>query len=96
MPAQALPLADGGMLIGLAGPGEVRKVGADGKTLVVFGGANDAARTAWTSGFAPLADGGLMVVDYQAGRILEFDAAGKIVHQMKNLSWAMTSVGVMP
>jgi acetyl esterase/lipase len=96
MPAQALPLADGGMLIGLAGPGEVRKLGADGKTLVVFGGANDAARTAWTSGFAPLAGGGLMVVDYQAGRILEFDAAGKIVHQMKNLSWAMTSVGVMP
>ncbi len=96
MPAQALPLADGGMLIGLAGPGEVRKVSADGKTLVVFGGANDAARTSWTSGFAPLADGGLMVVDYQAGRILEFDAAGKIVHQMKNLSWAMTSVGVMP
>jgi hypothetical protein len=84
------------MLIGLAGPGEVRKLGADGKTLVVFGGANDAARTAWTSGFAPLAGGGLMVVDYQAGRILEFDAAGKIVHQMKNLSWAMTSVGVMP
>ena len=37
-----------------------------------------------------------MVVDYQAGRILEFDAAGRIVHQMKNLSWAMTSVGVMP
>ena len=96
MPAQALPLADGGMLMGLAGPGEVRKVSADGKTLVVFGGANDAARTSWTSGFAPLADGGLMVVDYQAGRILEFDAAGKIVHQMKNLSWAMTSVGVMP
>lgn len=96
MPAQALPMEDGSMLIGLAGPGEVRKVGADGKTLVVFGGANDAARTAWTSGFAPLSDGGLMVVDYQAGRILEFDAAGRIVHQMKNLSWAMTSVGVAP
>lgn len=95
MPAQALPLADGSLLIGLAGPGEVRKVGPDGTTLVVFGGMNDAARTAWTSGFAPLPDGGLIVTDYMAGRIIEFDGAGKIVHQIKNLPWAMTSVGVL-
>ena len=45
---------------------------------------------------SPLPGGGLMVTDYMAGRILEFDAAGKIVHQMKNLPWAMTSVGVLP
>jgi hypothetical protein len=50
MPAQALPLADGGMLIGLAGPGEVRRVDATGKTLATYAGANDAARMAWTSG----------------------------------------------
>ncbi len=96
MPAHALPVADGGMWIGLAGPGEVRKVGPDGKTQVVMGGLNDAARMAWTSGFAPLEGGGLMVTDYMGGRIVEFDAAGKIVHQLKNLPWAMTSVGVMP
>ena len=56
--------------------------------------ASIASASAWALANPP--DGGLMVVDYQAGRILEFDAAGKIVHQMKNLSWAMTSVGVMP
>lgn len=39
--------------------------------------------------------GGLLVSNYMGGRIVEFDAAGKIVHQMKNLSWAMTSVGVL-
>jgi acetyl esterase/lipase len=96
MPAHAMPLADGSMLIGLAGPGEVRLVGADGKIKAVFGGANDAARMAWTSGFAPLAGGGLLVSDYMGGRIVEFDSAGRIVHQLKNLSWAMTSVGVLP
>jgi len=96
MPAHALPLADGTMLIGLAGPGEVRKVGPDGKVITVFGGMNNAARLAWTSGFAPLPDGGLLVSDYMGSRIVEFDAAGKIVHQLKNLSWAMTSVGVLP
>ena len=95
MPAHALPMADGSMLIGLAGPGEVRRVGADGRVLMVFGGANDAARMAWTSGFAPLPGGGLLVSDYMGGRIVEFDAAGKIVHQLKNLTWAMTSVGVL-
>ncbi|MBL8236940.1 MAG: alpha/beta hydrolase fold domain-containing protein [Bryobacterales bacterium] len=95
MPAHALPLADGSVLIGLAGPGEVRKVGADGKVMTVYGGANDKARMAWTSGFAPLEGGGLLVTDYMGGRIVEFDGAGKIVHQLKHLPWSMTSVGVL-
>jgi len=50
MPAQALPLGDGGMLIGLAGPGEVRRVDSSGKTVTTFAGINNAARMAWTSG----------------------------------------------
>ncbi|MBM3763926.1 MAG: hypothetical protein FJW32_00920 [Acidobacteria bacterium] len=95
MPAQALPLANGDVLIGLANPGEVRRVSFDGKTLNTFGGANDAARTAWTSGFTPLAGGGLLVADYMGGRIIEFDAKGNIVHQIKNLPWMMTAVGVL-
>lgn len=95
MPAHALPLADGSVLIGLAGPGEVRKVGADGKVMTVYGGANDKARMAWTSGFAPLEGGGLLVTDYMGGRVVEFDGAGKIVHQLKHLPWSMTSVGVL-
>jgi hypothetical protein len=53
MPTHAMPLPDGSMLIGLAGPGEVRKVGADGNITTVFGGMNNAARVAWTTGFAP-------------------------------------------
>jgi acetyl esterase/lipase len=96
MPAHAMPLADGSLLIGLAGPGEVRRVSADGKVIAVFGGLNNAARMAWTSGFAPLPDGGLIVTDYMGGRIVEFDAKGTPVHQIKNLAWAMTSVGLMP
>jgi acetyl esterase/lipase len=96
MPAQALPLANGDILFGLANPGEVRRVSFDGKIKTVFGGANDAARTAWTSGFTPLPDGGLIVADYMGGRIIEFDGKGAIVHQLKNLPWMMTAVGVLP
>lgn len=95
MPAHALPLADGSMLIGLAGPGEIRRVGADGKTTMVFGGMNDAARLAWPSGFAPVEGGGVIATDYMGGRIVEFDGTGRIVHQLKNLPWAMTAVGVL-
>jgi Dipeptidyl aminopeptidases/acylaminoacyl-peptidases len=95
MPALALPLPDGGMLLGLAGPGEVRRMDASGKTLVTFAGSNDAARMAWTSGFTPTPEGGLIVSDYMATRIVEFDSKGNVVHQLKNIPWSVTSVALM-
>jgi acetyl esterase/lipase len=95
MPAQALPLGDGGMLIGLAGPGEVRRVNASGKTVATFAGLNNAARMAWTSGFTETPEGGLIVSDYMGARIVEFDAEGRIVHQLKNLPWSVTSIALM-
>jgi len=95
MPAHALPLADGGMLIGLAGPGEVRRVDASGKTVVTYAGANDAARMAWTSGFTETPEGGLIVSDYMGSRIVEFDAKGKVLHQLKNFPWSVTSISLM-
>jgi hypothetical protein len=96
MPAYAKPLADGGMLIGLAGPGEVRRVDAAGKTVATFAGANDAARMAWTSGFTETPEGGLIVSDYMGSRIVEFDAKGNVLHQLKNLAWSVTSVSLLP
>jgi hypothetical protein len=95
MPALAVPLTDGGMLIGLAGPGEVRKVDARGKTVLTFAGANNAARMAWTSGFTQTPEGGLIVSDYMSTRIVEFDAKGNVLHQLKNIPWSVTSVALM-
>ncbi len=95
LPAYAQPLADGGMLIGLAGPGEVRRVDAKGTITATFGGMNDAARMAWTSGFTQTPEGGLIVSDYQGARIVEFDAKGAIVHQLKNIAWSVTSIALM-
>jgi hypothetical protein len=95
MPAMARPLPDGGMLIGLAGPGEVRRVDASGKTVATFAGLNNAARMAWTSGFVQTPEGGLIVSDYMGARIVEFDAAGNVVHQLKNIPWSVTSVDLM-
>jgi hypothetical protein len=95
MPAYAKPLSDGGLLVGLAGPGEVRRVDASGKTVMTFAGANDAARMAWTSGFTETPEGGLIVSDYMATRIVEFDAQGKVLNQLRNIPWSVTSVALM-
>ncbi len=96
MPAYAMPLDSGGMLLGLAGPGEVRRVDAGGKILMTFAGANDAARMAWTSGFTQTPEGGLIVSDYMGARIVEFDAKGAVVAQLNNVPWSVTSVALMP
>lgn len=95
MPAHALPAGDGGMWIGLAGPGEVRRVDANGSISMVFAGMG-AARMAWTSGFAPTPEGGLIVSDYQGSRIVEFDAKGNVLHQLKHLPWSVTAVALLP
>lgn len=95
MPAQALPTADGGLLIGLAGPGEVRRYDASGKVVSVFAGADSTARMAWTSGYTETPEGGLIVSDYMGGRIVEFDAKGKVLHELKNFPWMVTSVSLV-
>ena len=40
-------------------------------------------------------EGGLIVSDYMGGRIVEFDAKGNVVHQLKNFPWAVTSIALM-
>ena len=95
MPAYAQPLPDGGMYIGLAGPGEVRRVDAQGKTMMIFAGTESTARMAWTSGYTPTPEGGLIVSDYQGARIVEFDAKGNVLHELKNIPWSVTSVALL-
>ena len=95
MPAYAKPLADGGMFIGLAGPGEVRRLDAHGNVTATFAGAGSATRMAWTSGYTETPEGGLIVSDYQGARIVEFDAQGNVLHQLKNIPWSVTSVALI-
>lgn len=96
MPALAKPLPDGGLLIGLAGPGEIRHLDAAGKTVATFAGANDAARMAWTSGFTSTPEGGLIVSDYMGARIVEFDAEGRVLNQLRQIPWSVTAVALLP
>lgn len=95
MPAYAMPLADGGMWIGLAGPGEVRRLDAAGRVTAILAGAGSTARMAWTSGFTQTPEGGMIVSDYQGSRIVEFDRDGKVMHELKNVPWSVTSVSLL-
>jgi hypothetical protein len=61
----------------------------------MFAGLNNAARMAWTSGFAQTPEGGLIVSDYMGGRIVEFDGKGNVVHQLKNIPWSVTSIALL-
>lgn len=94
-PALAIPQPDGGMLVGLSGPGEIRRVDAQGKTTMTFAGDNDKARMAWPSGFTQLPNGGIIASDYMGARIVEFDAEGNVVNQLQNIPWSVTSVALL-
>ena len=68
---------------------------AAGKTLMTFAGSNGTARMAWTSGFTETPESGLIVSDYMGARIVEFDAQGKVLHELKNIPWAVTSIALL-
>ena len=46
-------------------------------------------------GFTETPEGGLIVSDYMGARIVEFDAKGNILHQLKNIPWWVTSIALM-
>ena len=62
---------------------------------MTFAGPDSTARMAWTSGYAPTPEGGLIVSDYQGARIVEFDAKGNVLHELKNIAWSVTSVALL-
>lgn len=46
-------------------------------------------------GIQPLPDGGLLVADYTGKRLLEIDASGRVVNQMRT-DWSIASISLMP
>jgi hypothetical protein len=50
----------------------------------------------WTSGFDLLPDGGLLINDYTGRRLIEVDAKGKLVHELRTGPRTIASVAVVP
>ncbi|MCC6367530.1 MAG: alpha/beta hydrolase fold domain-containing protein [Bryobacterales bacterium] len=89
--AQRLP--NGNTLISMAEPGEAVEVDREGK-IVHAVGADDRVKMAWTSGVAVLPDGGLFISDYLGKRLLEVNAKGDLVHELRETPWSVASVTV--
>ncbi len=94
-PYQAHRLSNGNTLIGLAAPGEVVEVNPQGEIVRSIGGADNAVRMGWCSGLQPLDGGGFLVSDYTGRRLLEFDAKGKLVNELRTGKRTVASISTV-
>ncbi|MEW5976476.1 MAG: alpha/beta hydrolase fold domain-containing protein [Acidobacteriota bacterium] len=95
-PYQAHRLANGNTLISLANPGELVEVHRSGRTVRSIAGKRTDVCLGWVTGTQPLPDGGVLLADYTGRRILEIDASGKVVHQLKTTDWNIASISLIP
>ncbi len=92
-PYMALRLKNGNTLISHAEPGEVVEVNPQGQVVRSMG-KDGKLKMAWTSGMALAADGHLFLSDYSARRLIEVDAEGKVVNEMREIPYAIASLDV--
>ena len=53
-------------------------------------------RLGWASGVALLPGGGMIVADYTGRRLLEVDARGLLLHELRDLAWSVASIALVP
>jgi acetyl esterase/lipase len=92
---QAIRLDNGNTLISLSDPGEVVEVNREGKVVRSVAGAKMDLQLGWASGLAVMPNGNWLIVDYTGRRLVEVDAAGKIVAEMRTGERTVASVDVV-
>lgn len=92
-PYLAQRLENGNTLISLAEPGEALEVSPAGQIVRSIGG-DGRLKMGWTSGVALARDGHVFLADYTARRLVEVDASGKLVHDLRDIPWAIASIAV--
>lgn len=88
-------LANGNTVMSLSDPGEVVEVDRAGKIIREIGGTNPSIQMGWSSGFALLPDGGILINDYTGRRIIEVDGKGKVVNQWRTGSRTIASIDLV-
>jgi acetyl esterase/lipase len=91
-----LRLPNGNTLMPLNDPGEVVEVDPSGKVVRSIGGSKMDIRMVWASGLAVLPNGNLLINDYTGRRLMEIDAKGNIVNQLKTGARTIASLAVAP
>lgn len=94
-PYMAIRLANGNTMVSATEPGELMEVDRNGKVIRSIG-RDSRVKMGWTSGFDLVPGGGFLISDYTGRRILEVDASGKTIHEVRNNTWACASVQMAP
>lgn len=92
---QALRLPDGSTAVSISEPGEVLFLDRSGKIIRTLGSGDDPAhgiKFGWASGFHVQPDGGIFISDYSGRRLVELNAKGELVHELRTPNWAVASV----
>jgi acetyl esterase/lipase len=92
---QARRLGNGNTMVSLSDPGEIVEIDRTGKVVRSIAGTNMDLQFGWASGFAPLPDGGLLIADYTGRRIVEVNAAGKVVNELRTGPRTIASIDLM-
>lgn len=95
-PYQAHRLPNGNVLLGMTEPGEVVEVDPGGKVVRSVAGAKMDTQIGWASGIQPLPGGGWIQVDYTGRRLIEFDANGVVVNEIRTGSRTFASISIVP
>ena len=92
---QGRRLPNGNTLMSLSDPGELVEVSPAGTIVRSIGGAHQDIQMGWASGFATLPGGGMLIADYTGRRLLEVDAAGKIVNELRTGPRTVASLDII-
>jgi acetyl esterase/lipase len=93
---QARRLANGNTMMSISDPGEIVEVDRTGKVVRSIAGTNMDVQLGWASGFAALPAGGLLISDYTGRRIIEVNAAGKVVNELRTGPRTIASIDILP
>jgi dienelactone hydrolase len=93
---QAWRLENGNTRMSISDPGELVEVNPKGEIVRSIGGEKMDIRMGWTSGHDEFPGGNLLINDYTGRRLIEVDAAGRVVHQLRLAPRTVTSVAMVP
>ena len=88
-------MANGNTVASLSDPGELVEVDPSGKIVRSIGGDHKDIKMGWTSGYALLPDGGVLMNDYTGRRLIEVDAKGNVVNEMRTGARTIATVEII-
>ena len=89
-------LANGNTILSLSDPGEVVEVDPSGKVVRSVGGKQLDTQFGWVSGHTILPNGNWLIADYTGRRLVELDAKGNTVNQLRTGARTVATVTLSP